>query len=117
MRDLAKSMISWAWAMSVFGALQSARLLAPQAVKDGDPAGAFNTVSDAATDLFSTTAKTAWKVGVAAQDAVFDAIARTAPAASASETAKAEEPLATRGSEPLPIESLSAARREVLSQP
>jgi len=120
MRDLAKSMISWAWAMSVFSALQSARLIAPKAVPNGAAAaGAFNTVTDAATDLLSAPAKTAWKVGVAAQDVLFQAIAKTTPGtAPVSEPHKedagaAEEAGAARsGGEPMPIESLGSARRE-----
>jgi hypothetical protein len=116
LRDLAKSMISWAWAMSVFGALQSARLIAPKAMPDVESAtGAFNSVSDAATDLLSAPAKTAWKVGVAAQDAVFGAIAKTGPAGVTE--GGSEEAHTAGGSEPMPIESLGAVRREPHTHP
>jgi hypothetical protein len=119
MRDLAKSMISWAWAVSVFSALQSARLIAPKAVPNGEAAAvAFNTVTDAASDLLSAPAKTAWKVGVAAQDVLFQAIAKTTPGTASANEAHTEEDAAEEasavrsGGEPMPIESLGSARRE-----
>jgi hypothetical protein len=104
MRDLAKSVISWGWSMSVFTALQGARFLTPIGGGDGRTAvGALRTVTDAATPLLTAPAKMAWQAGVAAQDAVLKVIARTAPPASDA------EPTATPG-EPVPIGSLAATK-------
>src|ERR1039458_4996576 len=113
MRDLAKSMISWAWAMSVFTALQGARLLSPKGgAVDQTATGAFNTVTNTATDLLSSPAKAAWSVGVAAQQVVFQAIAKTTPGMTpaASNGHVAYESTTATASEPMPIESLSSAK-------
>jgi hypothetical protein len=98
MRDFTKSLISWTWAMSVFGALQGARILIPKAKLSAETMGAFDTVTDAATELLTAPAKMVWKAGVAAQDMVFDVIAKRAPDGS-----RGEEDLP---GEPMPIDSL-----------
>jgi hypothetical protein len=104
MRDLAKSMISWGWSMSVFTALQGVRLLTPNGSGfDDSPAGALNKVTDAATPLLTGPAKMAWQAGVAAQNAVFHVIAKPAPAPAAASLNA--EPAAA--GEPVPIGTLT----------
>jgi hypothetical protein len=111
MRDLAKSMISWGWSMSVFTALQSARLVTPIGGGDGHTAvGALKTVTDAATPLLTAPAKMAWQAGVAAQNVVFKAIANAAPGSPATHAAASDAEVAATPGEPVPIGSLSATK-------
>jgi hypothetical protein len=90
--------------MSVFTALQGVRILTPSASGYDDSAvGAFNKVTDAATPLLTGPAKMAWQAGVAAQNAVFSVIGKTAPATAA---APAEAESGPAG-EPVPIGTLT----------
>ncbi len=61
MRDLTKSMVSYTWAMSVFGLQQTLNMLTP----DGQAAGAkaMRSVADATAETFGPTLKAAYRAG------------------------------------------------------
>ena len=113
MRDLAKSAVSWAWAVSVFSGLQVARLIAVSHQGTEKVAtGAFDTVSEAAGNLLTAPLESAWKMGLDAQNMVFGALGKVVPAtiqSSAPGTAPASDPAGA--GEPMPIGSLSASRK------
>lgn len=73
MREFVKSMLSYSWAMSVFGGQQVANLLTPG---EGDPGGkvaaALNNVTEATTATFEAPFKTAFEAGDRLQTGVID---------------------------------------------
>jgi hypothetical protein len=74
MRDLTKSMMSYGWAMSVFGLQQMVNLMTPG--QSGDPCGkaakAFNDVTQATTDTLDSSLKAAYDAGNNMQSGVID---------------------------------------------
>src|SRR5215469_9497257 len=73
MRELTKSMLSYTWAMSIFGLQQMVNLLSPS---DGDPGAktvhAFDNVTEATTGTFGNAMKDAYKAGDSFQKGVLD---------------------------------------------
>lgn len=65
MRELTKSMMSYSWAMSLFGAQQIVNLLTPAGEGDtnGTTVQAFANVTDATTNLLDGSLKEAFKIG------------------------------------------------------
>ena len=86
--------------MSVFGALQSARILMPNAKVSSETQGAFDAVNEAATELLTAPAKMVWKTGIAAQDMMFSVFGKRA-----SDESREDEIIP---GEPMPIDSLSS---------
>jgi hypothetical protein len=73
LRDLAKSMMSCAWAISVFGMRQMTSLLsAPGQAGAKELAQAVDKVTDAATATFDDSAQTIYRAGTSIQNAVID---------------------------------------------
>jgi hypothetical protein len=74
MRDLAKSMMTYGWAMSVFGIQQMIDLVTPG--KGGDPAGraakALEDVTKATTDTLDSSLKSAFNAGDRLQGGMMD---------------------------------------------
>jgi len=73
LRELAKSMMSCAWAVSVFGMRQMTSLLsAPGQAGAKKLAQAVDKVTDAATATFDDSAQTIYRAGTSIQNAVID---------------------------------------------
>src|SRR5262245_59385288 len=75
MRDLTKSMLSYSWAMSLFGVQQTINLLTPP-WRNGEhhpAAEAFDRVTEAAEEQFGETLKAAFRAGDDWQRAMIDA--------------------------------------------
>ena len=73
LRDLAKSMMSCAWAISVFGMRQMTSLLsAPGQARAKELARAVDKVTDAATATFDDSTQTIYRAGTSIQNAVID---------------------------------------------
>jgi hypothetical protein len=73
LRDLAKSMMSCAWAISVFGIRQMTGLLsAPGQSRAKELAQAVDKVTDAATATFDDSTQTIYRAGTSIQNAVID---------------------------------------------
>jgi hypothetical protein len=73
LRDLAKSMMSCTWAMSVFGMRQMISLLSPSGdSRAKNLAQAVDKVTDAATTTFDDSSQTVYRVGTTIQNAVID---------------------------------------------
>ena len=73
LRDLAKSMMSCAWAISVFGMRQMTGLLsAPGQARAKELAQAVDKVTDAATATFDDSTQTIYRAGTSIQNAVID---------------------------------------------
>jgi hypothetical protein len=76
MRDLTKSMMSYGWAMSVFGLQQAVNLMMPQ--QGGDPAGkaarAFDDVTQATVENLEGPLKTAFNAGDKMQGGMIDSM-------------------------------------------
>ena len=74
MRELTKSMMSYSWAMSLFGVQQMVNLLTPTG--GGDPSGktvqAFANVTDATTKVLDGSLKEAFKMGDSMQKEMMD---------------------------------------------
>ncbi len=75
MRDLARSMIRFSWAMSVLGARQAANLLAPRQGWDRS-AEAFDAVSHAAAEEMGETMKSVYQAGDRLQSGMVDTVSR-----------------------------------------
>ena len=74
MRDLAKSMMSCAWAISVFGMRQMTSLLsAPGNAQAKKLAQAVDKLTDATTGTFDDSTQTLYRAGTSIQNAVIDA--------------------------------------------
>ena len=67
MRDLTKSMVSFSWAMWLFGAQQMAKILSPSKA-----AGSFNTVTEATKKEFSGAAEATFQAGENLQRGLVD---------------------------------------------
>jgi hypothetical protein len=79
LRDLAKSMMSCAWAISVFGMRQMTSLLsAPGQARAKELAQAVDKVTDAATATFDDSTQTIYRAGTSIQNAVIDVTLRGA---------------------------------------
>ncbi len=75
MRDLARSMIRFSWAMSVLGARQAANLLTPR--QGGERSTrAFDAVSHAATEEMGETMKSFYQAGDRLQTGMVDTASR-----------------------------------------
>jgi hypothetical protein len=92
MRDLAKSMMDCAWAISVFGVRQMTSLLAGNAQSPAKQvAGVFDQLTSAATKTFDDSAQTVYRAGASVQNAMIDVLlggamfARRRPAQNAAE--------------------------------
>jgi hypothetical protein len=73
LRDLAKSMMSCAWAISVFGMRQMTSLLSePGQARAKELAQAVDKVTDAATATFDDSTQTIYRAGTSIQNAVID---------------------------------------------
>src|SRR6202790_3818752 len=73
LRDLAKSMMSCAWAISVFGMRQMTGLLsAPGQARAKELAQAVDQVTDAATATFDDSTQTIYRAGTSIQNAMID---------------------------------------------
>jgi hypothetical protein len=73
LRDLAKSMMSCAWAISVFGMRQMTSLLsAPGNAQAKKLAQAVDKLTDAATATFDDSTQTIYRAGTSIQNAVID---------------------------------------------
>ena len=75
MRDLARSMIRFSWAMSMFGARQAANLVSPRDGWDRS-ADTFDAVSHAARDQMGETMRGFYKAGDRLQSGMVDTMAR-----------------------------------------
>jgi hypothetical protein len=101
LRDLAKSMMSCAWAISVFGMRQMTSLLsAPGQARAKELAQAVDKVTDAATSTFDDSTQTIYRAGTSIQNAVIDVTLGgaifDARKASESETAPASASVTSR---------------------
>src|SRR5215831_11098598 len=67
MRDLTKSMISFSWALSVFGAQQAANILSPSKA-----ARAFNNVTEATRKEFGGVTEATFRAGESLQRGLVD---------------------------------------------
>jgi len=76
MRELAKSMMSYSWAMSVFGMQQAINLMTPSQGNGqcGKATGAFQNVTDATTKTFDNGMRQAFQTGDSVQAAMIDAM-------------------------------------------
>jgi hypothetical protein len=64
MREFTKSMMSYTWAMSMFGVQQMVNLLTPQGGRENHPAtDAFNNVSQCTTDEMGDAMRAAFRLG------------------------------------------------------
>src|SRR5438105_2880142 len=72
LRDLAKSMMSCAWAISVFGMRQMTSLLTAPGAGAKELAQAVDKVTDAATATFDDSAQTIYRAGTSIQNAMID---------------------------------------------
>ena len=73
LRDLAKSMMSCAWAISVFGMQQMTSLLtAPGPAQAKKLAQAVDKLTDATTGTFDDSTQTLYRAGTSIQNAVID---------------------------------------------
>jgi hypothetical protein len=74
MRDLTKSMMSYGWAMSVFGLQQMFNMMNPGQGGDvcGKAAKAFNDVTQATTNTFDSSLKAAFNAGNNLQSGMID---------------------------------------------
>ena len=73
LRDLAKSMMSCAWAISVFGMQQMTSLLtAPGPAQAKKLAKAVDKLTDATTGTFDDSTQTLYRAGTSIQNAVID---------------------------------------------
>ncbi len=74
MREFTKSMMSYTWAMSMFGVQQMLNLLTPGQGRDqtAKAAKAFNNVTDATTQTFDKTLKEAFDTGDKMQKGMVD---------------------------------------------
>src|SRR6266478_6182419 len=74
MRDFTKSMMSYTWAMSMFGVQQMLNLLTPGQGRDQTTkaAKAFNNVTDATVQTFDKTLKEAFDTGDKMQKGMVD---------------------------------------------
>ena len=80
LRDLAKSMMSCAWAISVFGMRQMTSLLSTPGQGGAKKlAQAVDKVTDAATATFDDSAQTIYRAGTSIQNAVIDVTLGGAP--------------------------------------
>ncbi|MEM7583180.1 MAG: hypothetical protein AAF560_07355 [Acidobacteriota bacterium] len=75
MRDLARSMIRFSWAMSVLGAKQAANLVSPRDGWDRS-AESFDVVSSAAIDQMGETMKGVYEAGDRFQSGMVDTMSR-----------------------------------------
>ena len=75
MRDLARSMIRFSWAMSVLGARQAANLVSPRDGWDRS-ADAFDAVSHAAAEEMGETMENFYKAGDRFQSGMVDTVSR-----------------------------------------
>ncbi len=75
MRDLARSMIRFSWAMSVLGARQAAHLFTPRQGWDRS-AEAFDAVSHAAEEEMGETMKSFYQAGDRLQSGMVDTVSR-----------------------------------------
>jgi len=74
MREFTKSMMSYTWAMSVFGVQQMVNLMTPQGGRQNHPAtGAFNNVSQCAVEEMGDAMRAAFRVGDNIQRGLVDA--------------------------------------------
>ncbi len=73
MRDLARSMIRFSWAMSVLGARQAANLVTPRPGWDRS-AESFDAVSDAAAKEMGETLKSFYQAGDRLQGGMVDSV-------------------------------------------
>ena len=107
-RDLAKSMLDCAWAISVFGVRQMTSLLGGNTkLPVKEVAGVFDRLTSAATQTFGDSAQTVYRAGASVQNAMIDVLLggallapRKEPAHNASEPtpASALDPSASAGS-------------------
>jgi hypothetical protein len=74
MRELTKSMMSYSWAMSLFGVQQMVNLLTPMSGSDptGKTVQAFANVTDATTKVLDGSLKEAFKMGDSLQKDMLD---------------------------------------------
>lgn len=74
MRELAKSMMSYTWAMSMFGVQQAINLVAPVrgAGQSTKTSQAFDNVTEATTRTFDTNLMQAFETGVSLQSGLID---------------------------------------------
>jgi hypothetical protein len=76
MRELAKSIVNYAWAMSLFGVQQTINVLSPQG-KESDPTTkAFNNVAGSATGELGTSLAAAYRAGDNLQRGMVDSTFR-----------------------------------------
>jgi hypothetical protein len=78
MRDLTKSLMSFSWAMMLFGARQAQALLARPGGQSGDPAGAFQAVTRAAEEQLTGPLQELFRAGDTAQRGLVDILPRGA---------------------------------------
>ena len=103
LRDLAKSMMSCAWAISVFGMRQMTSLLsAPGQARAKEFAQAVDKVTDAATATFDDSTQTIYRAGTSVQNAVIDVTLGGAifDARKPSQSEPAPHPLGEQGQPP-----------------
>jgi hypothetical protein len=106
LRDLAKSMMSCAWAISVFSMRQMTSLLsAPGNDQAKKLAQAVDKLTDAATGSFDDSAQTIYRAGTSIQNAVLDATLGNALF-----DRKPPEPPAS-GAEPVPAATALASQK------
>jgi hypothetical protein len=72
MRDLTKSMMSYGWAMSVFGVQQMVNLMFPSTDAWGKATKSFNDVTQATADTLDSTLKATFRVGDNVQSGLVD---------------------------------------------
>jgi len=74
MREIAKSMMSYTWAMSMFGVQQAINLMTPVqgAGQSAKTAQAFDNVTEAATKTFDTSIMQAFNAGTSLQNGMID---------------------------------------------
>ena len=79
MRDLTKSMMTFPWAISLFGVQQAANLMTPSKDRMAGAAGAFDAVSQAAEQRLDGWVKQTYKMGNAVQQGAIDLMMMRAP--------------------------------------
>ena len=67
MLELTKSLMSYTWAMSVFGLQQLFNIVAPTNNNGGDASKAFNNITDATTQTFGKAMKQTFEAGDSVQ--------------------------------------------------
>lgn len=63
MRDVTKAMLSYTWAVSLFGAQQAANMLRGRGSRDGSAAEAFDGITGAVNDQFDDAFQAAFRTG------------------------------------------------------